>query len=361
MGRTWKNIRLIAKVELYYWFLRFSHTNTIINDKNLYSFVGIIFLFGVNVLDDDFMLHEFRIEAEEMFEKAEEGFLYLENGDNFKECYKKITHAFHCLVGASGMFALNDLQDQMLYLEKLLKSKENDSIMSLKQIRFFKDGIVSAKNILNLEEPDLTYITQEEFNDLSDDEGSNSVLPGLDFRKDEGIVFLLKENDSSLDSIIEKILKVGFSTKIFETDEDHVDTLEIEDSPMAVFLEIDIPSMKNAKLLQTIKEINSEIPVVLINRDSNLDIILTMINLGANNIIESSIELGLLHKILKNSKKIQFSSFLLEKCLNFIIHQYNEFEKTLSNIGDGEVSSKLKKDFEKLLEDKKKLKELKNS
>ena len=83
---------------------------------------------------------------------------------------------------------------------------------------------------------------------------------------------------------------------------------------------------------------------------------MNLLNQGAFNLIEKYGDGDSIRNVFIEASKQQFSNSLLEKSLNFIIHQFNEFEKVMHNQEDQSLSDRLRKDFDDLLQDKKKLK-----
>lgn len=114
-------------------------------------------------MTDEMMLQEFKIEAAEMFEDAENGLLAIDKGEDYLANYNRIFRAFHSLKGAAGMFGMNDLQQHMHKLESLFEASKKLGGLSKAQCDYFLDGIDGAKHIMNGDCVQFDHLTLDQF------------------------------------------------------------------------------------------------------------------------------------------------------------------------------------------------------
>jgi two-component system, chemotaxis family, sensor kinase CheA len=107
-------------------------------------------------------LSEFKAEASDILDSAEEKLFALEAGGEFRSAFDSVFRALHNLKGASGMMELYVLQTHVHELETLLMGfKEKDS-MQKSQIGFFLRGIDGARAILEGQEIQFSYVLPSE-------------------------------------------------------------------------------------------------------------------------------------------------------------------------------------------------------
>ena len=94
-------------------------------------------------------VEEFRLEASDLLEQAENAFLAVEGGDSPQLHYDAIFRAFHSVKGAAGMMERSELQELMHWLESsFLKMRDRDTWPKA-HIDTFLKGIDRARIVLN--------------------------------------------------------------------------------------------------------------------------------------------------------------------------------------------------------------------
>ncbi len=101
-------------------------------------------------MDND-MLGDFYIEAEELFDEAEDSLLAIEKSDDYQSCFNSIFRAFHSVKGAAGMFGIEKLQEHMHFVENLLEKKKSDGSMSSAMVDYLLKAVDGARRILKCE------------------------------------------------------------------------------------------------------------------------------------------------------------------------------------------------------------------
>lgn len=91
---------------------------------------------------------EFRSEAFELIDNAEQSLLALDKGSDFRSEYDSIFRAFHCIKGSAGMLDLVRLQSHMHQLETRLNQFKEAGSMPREVVDYLLKGCDTAKNLL---------------------------------------------------------------------------------------------------------------------------------------------------------------------------------------------------------------------
>jgi CheY-like chemotaxis protein/HPt (histidine-containing phosphotransfer) domain-containing protein len=94
-------------------------------------------------------ISEFKIEAEELLDQAEQSLLDIDKGSAFAKGYDAIFRAFHSVKGAAGMLNWENLQHHMHQLETHFQNCKNDSVLSKQRVTYFLNGVDGCRKILD--------------------------------------------------------------------------------------------------------------------------------------------------------------------------------------------------------------------
>lgn len=321
--------------------------------------------------DDDLMNEEFKIEAAEMFENAEEGFLNIDKGLDFNVNYNSIFRALHSLKGAAGMFGINDLQAHMHKIETLFELQKKHGGMKKNQIDYFLRGIDAAKFILNGTGSDFVHVDPERFNAESSENISfvekeenlkevpvkNKIQTKIGNEKNNGTVFVVDDEKEIADDIGSILEKNGIIVHKFYDTKTLLESFE-SIRPDAIISDIVMPNLNGLGMLEAIRDISTDTPVIFISAHISKDVMLEALKNGAYDFIEKPYDDIKILSTCNNAIKKNKALTLLDKSINYILYQFSNLDQYLKDQGKENVRLSLKAELETILEQKKILKSL---
>lgn len=319
-------------------------------------------------MDQD-MLSDFYIEAEELYTEAEDGLLELEKSSDFEGNYNSVFRAFHSVKGAAGMFGLNKLQEHMNFLENLLDKKKSDGLFSGVLIDYLLSGLDIAKKITAGEEVSFSYFDP-------DTSSEQAVVIGADKDKevDQGLI------DSIRNTIIKRKEQPRLQGHIFVVD-DEVDILEItqahlesedykvntfdnaqdalaalkETTPDVVITDINMPEMNGIEFMKEVNKRMPHLPIIVASGFVTKQVCIESLASGVSGILEKPYEPEVFSNVVALAVE-RFRAFkLLNKSLDLIVYQFEEFDKYLSNAGMDSHRKLLRTELKTILKQKKTL------
>lgn len=325
-------------------------------------------------MSDDSMIEEFKIEAQEMFETSEDGFLKIEKGEDFIQNYNLIFRAFHSLKGAAGMFGLDALQSHMHKLESLFEAQKSNGKLDKAQIDYFLNGIDVAKSLLEGVDGKFQYYTVEEFKKLSSsltvevkktttanssvDKVKNATRVNTTFKKERGLFYIVDDEQQILEILEGLIIDLNFAVKTFTSAKELLDVIE-EDSPDVILSDIKMPEMTGDQLLKEIRKMEIETPVIFISGFISKEVMLDALSNGAYGFIEKPFNEVYLKSICDNAFEKTMTKRLLQKSINYILYQFSDLDQYLKEQGKESLRASLKQELTNILDQQKKLKALK--
>lgn len=302
--------------------------------------------------DDDGMIDEFKVEAAELFENAENSLLNIDKGENFLSNFNNIFRSFHSLKGAAGMFGLLALQEHMHKLESLFEAQKKVGKMNNKQVDYFLSGIDTAKKLLDGEDANFYHIEIVDFNKEDQDltptptPAATSAKPKTKLDRKKGVIFIVTnttESASTLGGIFESN---GYAIFKYANPQDALEQLDSL-NPEVVFGGIEI--------VQEMKTQAPETPVIFISESISQDTIKEAFKNGAYAFSEKPYESLLLLALVGNAINKNKTMQLLEKSVNYILYQFTDLDLYLKSQGKEGIRTALKKDLQYILEQRKAL------
>jgi len=325
-------------------------------------------------MSDDSMIKEFKIEAQEMFETSEDGFLKIEKGEDFVQNYNLIFRAFHSLKGAAGMFGIDALQAHMHKLESLFEAQKANGKLDKAQIDYFLRGIDVAKLLLEGQAAEFKYFTIEEFKSISSGAAAPAAAsaPKTDvkvekndkktsngsFKKERGLFYIVDDEEPILEILEGLITELNFAVKTFTNAKDLLNVLE-EDSPDVILSDIRMPEMSGDQLIKEIRKREIDTPVIFISGFISKEIMLDSLSHGAYGFIEKPFNEVYLKTICDNAFEKTMTRRLLQKSINYILYQFSDLDNYLKEQGKDSLRMTLKQELTLILGQQKKLKNLK--
>lgn len=314
-------------------------------------------------MSDDAMLDEFKIEAAELFESAENSFLEIDKGEDFSSNFNSIFRAFHSLKGAAGMFGINDLQSHMHKLENLLESMKSQGHFDKVQIDYFLSGIDAAKSILEGGSPEFKHIELADFS-RNKEVGKASRIEEAKVKQEQkhtedklGLVYIVDDEVEITNIIAEVLEDIDFAVQKFNSAKDLLAALN-ESVPDVVLSDINMPGMNGVEMIESINEINQDIPVIFISAYITKDVMLNALNYGAYAFIEKPFDEIRIANVVRNAVKKFKAVKLLNKSIDYILYQFSDLDEFLKSQGKENIRVTLKDELKKILDQKKLLKQL---
>lgn len=361
--------------------------------------------------DDDEMFEEFKLEAAEMFEQAEEGLLAIGRGEDFESQYNSVFRVLHSLKGASGMFGLTDLQAHMHKLESLFEQCKNLEAMPETLLDYFLNGVDTGKLIFEGEEVDFSYLDsidgvpadaveqkapqqEEASTEIINEESAEvevakiaepsvreniKIVPSVEaivkkekkvFRInaatknkliksenaphtvsvaiDKGLVYVV-DDSADICEILTVILEGdGFTVESFTNPLLALKKIEVQ-VPDAVLTDYKMPEMSGMQLIDSIEEMKLNIPILLISGHLSKELLLEGMGKGVFNYIEKPFENEIILNMCKSAVVKSKTSKLLNKSVDYILYMFSDLDIYLKEQGKENVRNMLKKELEDIL------------
>lgn len=110
---------------------------------------------GINFSAEELL--EFKTEASELLDQAEDALLKIDKGASYKSNYDSIFRAFHSLKGGAGMLGMDALMKHMHHLEDHFQQCKNDEVLPKNRVSYFLSGIDGARTLLNNQSIEFKY------------------------------------------------------------------------------------------------------------------------------------------------------------------------------------------------------------
>ena len=305
--------------------------------------------------DHDAMINEFKIEAAEMFQNAEDGLLNIDKGIDFIANFNSVFRSFHSLKGAAGMFGMDDLQAHMHKVESLFEAQKKNGGLKKHQIDYFLEAVDSAKTLIDGGKSDFIHIDIDKFNE----EAAIAAKPHLPkvekLDRKNGVVFIVDDETDILE-ILSTIIEINnYAIYKFENGKDALDAFE-KYKPDVVLSDIMMPIMGGIEFLKEVNEVSPQTPVIFISGNLSKEKIQEALKYGAYAFIDKPFKNLEILNICRNAVKRSQSMQLLEKSINFILYQFHDLDRYLESQGKDNVRIILKSELQIILEQRKILK-----
>ena len=328
-------------------------------------------------MSDDFMLEEFRLEAAEMFEDAEDGLIELDKGEDFSGNYNRIFRAFHSLKGAAGMFSMTELQGHMHKLETLFEILKLNETLTKDQVDYFLDGVDFAKSILDGNVGDFEYKEEQDFSEMQE-KGEEIVVPKTSKAKDEvekertvekvqkihvekderGVVYIVDDEPEIVKLLSMMVEDAGLKALGFTSALDALAVLG-EERPDCILSDINMPQLNGLQFLEKIDEVNPDIPLIFISAYITKEAMMEGLGYGAYGFVEKPFDEKHVINLTRNAVKKHRAIKLLAKSINYILYQFSDLDNYLKETGKDSIRNVLKEDLETILKQRDMLKQVK--
>ena len=342
-------------------------------------------------------INDFRVEAEELLDSAEQALLALDKGADFKAHYDAIFRAFHSIKGAAGMMEMFDVQAHMHQLENTLTEQKSKPVLAKSYIDLFLRGSDGARSLLNQRSIEFDYSVKEESGaesaaapEKSVQEVKKAVLVELrdvpaaplipapvalgasapkaadippvqssgESRVEPRGKILVIDDEPELVTIISRILRnarfevMGSSSS--------VEALELVESfsPDTIVTDLMMPIVSGMDILQAMRAKHPDIPVVFVSGYVSKEFLLEAIESGVFGIIEKPFDSGKIFEVCNNSVKKCRTSRLLNRSLNLIMYQFHDLDEYLKNQGKDDIRKIINTELDVIIRGRRLLREI---
>lgn len=301
-------------------------------------------------------LHEFRDEAEDFLQTAEQSLLEVERGSCFKDNYLSICRSFHGLKEAAGLLDLNDLQHHMHKTVQLFEKFEESSSVAPEIVTFFLEAIDAARNLLQFKQINFFYELPRQssgnFFPLEIAETPQNTPVEL-----TDLIYIIDDEEDIVEILGGILAKYSLAWKGFSSPTEAMNNL-INDRPIIVLSDMKMPTMSGIEVLRAVRDKSPETSVIFISGHLSKELLIEALRLGVDGVIEKPFKenpaITLIMSVLKEKKMWA----LLNKTIDLILFKLPELDSFLNSQGKHELASMLKADVEALLTSRR---ELRNS
>lgn len=303
------------------------------------------------------IIEEFKIEAAEMFEAAEVGFLNLEKGEDFLANFNLIFRAFHSLKGAAGMFGLQELQAHMHKLESLFEAQKSKGSMGKAQVDYFLAGIDAAKALL--EGSPVHFVHQDSLENMSAAviAETKTIAAGVESKieqkkkqngNERGLVFIVDDEQDILDILDAHVSAINFQVRTFLRAEDALAALK-EHAPDMILSDLTMPQMDGIKLAREIRKINQSVPIIMVSGNLSKEKVLELLRFDIFGFIEKPFNDSEIVEICERAFDLSQLNNLLNKSINYILYQFSDLDSYLKTAGKENVRLSLKEELKAII------------
>ena len=312
-------------------------------------------------------LNEFKTEAEDLLDQAENALLALDEDPSLSLGlhYDAIFRAFHSIKGAAGMMEMTLLQSHMHQLEHLLTGFKNDKILAKNAIDLFLRGADAARTLMEGGQIEFSYSlssqstgAKEAADEVAAQESqflSKTNLQQLTPRRSLGRAIVIDDEKDIVEYLVDILESASFEVKGFTDAKEALSQVEIFD-PDVVFTDLAMPEMNGMQILEALHKRDNDLPVVFISGHVTKEVLLKSILYGISNVIEKPFSENVVVQTCANACQKHQLTKLLNKSINLLLYQFSDIDSYLASQGKEEIRSILHKEMETLLANRQKLK-----
>jgi FixJ family two-component response regulator/HPt (histidine-containing phosphotransfer) domain-containing protein len=343
-------------------------------------------------------ISEFKIEAEELLDQAEQSLLDIDKGGSFQKGYDAIFRAFHSVKGAAGMLNWTSLQHHMHQLETHFQNCKIDPTLSKQRVTYFLNGVDGCRKILDgievkfiyelpasihkspsapnsPDEPATTELEPEDSADSTENitkdnfteesSGPNLSLvasnaePEIERNESElpaPLVFIIDDEPDIVDILSDMLSSATYEIKGYTKAMDAINAIE-KLKPQCVFTDMNMPEMTGFEVLKKVHAKDPDIPVIFVSAHLTKQLLIDALGFGVFGAIEKPFNESQILNICKIATKRYQLWNLLNRSINFVLYQYSGLEEYLTTKGLFEVRDLMVKEMQTLLEVRRQLRE----
>jgi FixJ family two-component response regulator/HPt (histidine-containing phosphotransfer) domain-containing protein len=297
---------------------------------------------------DEEAIKEFRLEAYEMLDTAEENLLALDQNRDFIANYDSLFRVFHSLKGAAGMVGLEQLKTHMHELENHLQTLKEKQILDKPEIDYFLRGVDASRKLLKGERVSFDYGLRKESN----------ISHKITLRPNNKKVFLIDDEPDLLEIMAEFLVDSGFETLLFSDPEKAAIAIK-EMRPPVILTDMIMPKLSGLDILKQAHLVDPDISVIYVSGMLKKETLIESMSHGIYGVIEKPFN----HSQILSSCISGYNRYrtlkLLNRSINLLIYQYSDLDKALELAGKSDERKVLKSNISDLIEQKRELKKSK--
>lgn len=314
---------------------------------------------GINFSAEELL--EFKTEASELLDQAEDALLKIDKGASYKSNYDSIFRAFHSLKGGAGMLGMDALMKHMHHLEDHFQQCKNDEVLPKNRVSYFLSGIDGARTLLNNQSIEFKYDLPGSATATAAAaapvKSATATKAGTTSDEDKLLIYMIDDEPDILEILTDIVEGAGFRAKTFTSAKEAIANIK-KDKPCTVLTDMSMPEMTGYEVLQNISTIDPDIPVVFVSGYLNKEVIIDSMRFGVFGAIEKPFKDSQVIAMLMNSTKRYQIWSLLNKSINLFLYQFHEFDEYLKNKGDEMVRELINKELKNLLEARRQFREI---
>jgi CheY-like chemotaxis protein/HPt (histidine-containing phosphotransfer) domain-containing protein len=294
-------------------------------------------------------LVEFRTEADELLNEAENQLLRVEKGAPFVKSYDAIFRAFHSLKGAAGMLGLDALQRHVHQLEDLFQNYKQSENLKPIEIDFFLRGINATQRLLHGENVEFDYQIPHEEAFLRARSASGPR------------VFVVDDEADILEILKDELIEAGFNPQCFSGAAEALQaftSLSPKERPDLILSDYKMPAMTGLGFLRAVRAINFDIPFIFLSAHLTREDLQEAINYQVSAVLDKPIRTDALLPTLHAQYKRSCILKILDDSINLILYQYTDLDQFLRQNKKIEIADKMQKDLRTLLESRRNIRTL---
>lgn len=323
---------------------------------------------------------EFRTEALELLDSAEDALLQLDRGGEFRKNYDSIFRVFHSLKGGGGMLGLTEIQNHMHKLENLLSETKARNGMTKSEISLFLRGVDAGRRILAGEKVDFSYATEEDAGPEAQPVAAEPPLAPAPMPESRApapgqqpvsvspeaappvrtgkapTVYILDDEPGIVDALLDLLSTVHLDTKGFTKGPDLIEAVKLE-KPDAIISDYVMPEMSGIEVLKEIHGIDPEIPVIFLSGFLTKEILMEGIENGVYATLEKPFRASDIIQHCLNAVRQSQLIQSMNRTMNLVTYQFSDLDDYLKSQGKEEIRATLRNEVMTLIENRRLLRD----
>ena len=306
----------------------------------------------------DSEVQEFKTEAYELLEGAEQSLIALDQGASLEAHYNPIFRAFHSIKGAAGMMEIIPLQSHMHQLEGILVNHKEDGVLDKSLIDLFLRGLDACRSLLENRPIDFNYevSTKPEQTPAP----KLAVVSAPEKRATLGRLLVVDDEPDLVDLCVGLLRSHDFEV-VGTTRPEEALALARTFLPDTVLTDMSMPGMSGLELLGEIKKVNPDLPVVFVSAHLDKETLFKAIGLGVFGVIEKPFHLVHILETCHNSVRRYQLMQLFNKSMNLLLYQFSDLAEFLRTSGKEDIRETLGREITDILNQRRALRQLKAS